>query len=107
MTTRRKITLRAYDYNAAHFIVVGYLQKAGEATKLTPTEMCMVTQATEIAADRGMTSEKAEGFMREVAAEIMLARGQTLFQPYDENDNMGDCSTAPAIAVQEARKAVA
>jgi hypothetical protein len=98
MTTRRKkgIPLGAYDYLAAHNIVVDALKARGEPTKMTATEMTMVTMMTEVCAERGMTLDRAMPHLLEVADEIVKARKAVLFPVFDIHENMGDDSCAPA-----------
>lgn len=98
MTTRRKITLAAYDYLAAYRVVVDELTAKRESTHLTPTEMSMVNMVTEVCADRGMQLDRATPHLIEVAREIIRGRGQTLFAAYDERDNMGDETIVPSLS---------
>jgi hypothetical protein len=98
MTTRRKkgIRLGAYDYLAAHFVVVNALKDRGEPFHMTPTEMSMVTTMTEVCAERGMNLDRAMPHLLEVVDEIVRARKAVLFPVFDIHENMGDDSCAPA-----------
>jgi hypothetical protein len=100
MTTRRKVEafkLGAYDYLAAHMVVVKALQARGESPKMTPTELSMITMMTEVCAERGMNLDRATPHLLEVAEEIIRGRCATLFPAYDERDVMGDETIAPTL----------
>lgn len=100
MTTRRKqgFHLAAYDYLAAHNVVVRALTDRGEPTKLTPTEMSMVSMMTEICADRGMDLDRATPHLLEVVDNIIADRKRTLFAAFDPRDNMGDETVVPDLS---------
>lgn len=82
--------LGAYDYFAAHMIVVNGLQCKGENPHMTSTEMSMVTIETEACANAGFNLEQATPRLMEVVSEIVRSRHANLFPVYDERDNMGD-----------------
>jgi hypothetical protein len=100
MTTRRKKGLRlaAYDYLAAHFVVVNALKDRGEPFHMSPTEMSMVTTMTEVCAEKGMNLDRATPHLLEVVDEIVKARKEILFPVFDERDLMGDETVWPSLS---------
>lgn len=101
MTTRRKITLRTYDYLHGLNLVTARLAEMGEPTMLSPFESHCVSVAVEACADHGFTNDQAEQTMRDTANEIIADRKRVLFPAFDPRDNMGDeaaCAQADGVA---------
>lgn len=93
---RKKITLRAYDYMTGHSLVVARLKERGETGKMDRHELDRVNVTVEVCAEQAVASTVAEAAMRELADSIIADRNRTLFAAFDERDNMGDETIAPA-----------